>query len=62
MWRVEEEGGQVELLVVDRHEGDMAVLVVRSWVAWGRRLDHRPSSSTVGFGSPPQTCRSWWWT
>lgn len=58
----EVEGLEVELWVVGRRGDGMAVLVVRSWVASGRRRDLQSSSSTAGSGSPHRTCRSWWWT
>lgn len=60
--RRREEGQEVELLVVDRRGGDMVVLAVRKWVAWGRRRDPQSSSWTADSGSPPQTYRSWRWT
>lgn len=40
----EVEGLEVALQGVDRHGGDMAVLGVRSWAAWGRRSDPLSSS------------------
>lgn len=60
-WK-EEEGQEAELLVVDRHGGDMVVLAARNWAAWGRRRDPQSSSTTADSGSPPRTYRSWWWT
>ncbi len=61
-WKEEAEGLEVVLQAVDRRGGDMAVLEVRSWGAWGRRRDLLSSSSTAGSGSLLRTCRSWWWT
>lgn len=57
-----EEGLEVVLQAVDRRGGDMVVLGVRSWAAWGRRRDLLSSSSTAGSGTLLRTCRSWWWT
>lgn len=59
-WKEEAEGLEVVLRVVDRH--GMVELEVHSWAAWGHRMDLLSSSATAGSGSPPQTCRSWWWT
>lgn len=60
-WR-EEVGGLVVLLLGGKRVDDMGVMGVRSWVAWGHRMDPPSSSWTAGSGSPLLTCRSWWWT
>lgn len=61
-WKEEVEGLEVVLQAVGRRGGDMAVLGVRSWAAWGRRRDLLSSSLTAGSGSLLRTCRSCWWT
>lgn len=61
-WREEAGGLEVVLLLGGKRVDDTGATGVRSWAAWGRRTGPPSSSWTAGSGSPPQTCRSWWWT